>query len=137
MAPAFLMVAGAVLAACAPVSSSQSPSTSASPPSATATAAPGAAPQAPPGDLLGLDETALKRWFGTPSLIRRDYPAEVWQYRAKACVLELYLYPADDHMEVADAEARPGEAQSADAGKADLAPCLSALVEANRKSAQS
>jgi hypothetical protein len=101
----------------------------------------GSAPAAPPDDLLGLDETALKHWFGTPSFIRRDYPAEVWQYRAKACVLELYLYPADDHMAVTHAEALSGEAQSGvaqstGATDAELGPCLSALAEAKRKSAQ-
>jgi hypothetical protein len=107
--------------------------------SANGTAESGAAPEA--GDLLGLDETALKHWFGAPSFIRRDYPAEVWQYRAKACVLELYLYPADDHMAVTHAEAlsggaSSGAAQSTGATDAGLGSCLSALAEARRKSAQ-
>jgi hypothetical protein len=85
--------------------------------------------------LLGLDEATLKRWFGAPSFIRHDYPAEVWQYRAKACVLELYLYPADDHMAVTHAEATSGGAHpTEDAG---LGPCLAALAEAKRKPAQS
>ena len=102
------------------------------------TAEAGAAPDAgdtpaPPGNLLGLDEASLKHWFGSPSFIRRDYPAEVWQYRAKACVLELYLYPADDHMAVTHAEATSGGMQSTE----DLGPCLSALAEANRKPSQS
>ncbi|MGH7735162.1 MAG: hypothetical protein ACREOE_16110 [Gemmatimonadales bacterium] len=97
--------------------------------------APAGAPATPPGDLLGLDETALKHWFGTPSFVRRDYPAEVWQYRAKACILELYLYPADDHMAVTHAEARSGGAQSVEVDDAGIGPCISALAEAKRKSA--
>ena len=126
LAPAFLIVAGVGLAACTPASMSESP-----PASAAGAAEAGSAPAAAPGNLVGLDEAALKHWFGTPSLIRRDYPAEVWQYRAEACVLELYLYPADDHMAVTHAEAR-----SAEATDAGLGPCLAALAEAKRKSAQ-
>lgn len=143
LAPALSIVAGLGLGACTPASLREPPSASASStsipspstPSASKTAEADGAPAAPTGDLLGLDEAALKRWFGAPSFIRRDYPAEVWQYRAKACVLELYLYPADDHMAVTHAEASPGGAQSA--GDAGLGPCLAALAEAKRKSAQS
>ena len=129
LTPALLIVAG--LAACTPAS--LPPASLQASQSASAEA--GGAPATAAGDLLGLDEAALKRWIGAPSFIRRDYPAEVWQYRAKACVLELYLYPADDHMAVTHAEARAGGAQST--GDAGLGPCLSALAEANRKPAQS
>jgi hypothetical protein len=148
LAPALLIVAGLGFAACTPASSpagswqgspsASAPSTSIpspSAPSVPATAESGGAPAAPTGDLLGLDEATLKRWFGAPSFIRRDYPAEVWQYRAKACVLELYLYPADDHMAVTHAEATSGGAQST--GDTGLGPCLAALAEAKRKPAQS
>jgi len=99
------------------------------------TAEAGDAQAASPGGLLGLDEATLKRWFGPPSFVRRDYPAEVWQYRAKACVLEFYLYPADDHMAVTHAEATSGGKQPVD--DPGLGPCLSALAEAKRKAAQS
>ena len=135
--PALLIVAGLGLAACTSTTSPPASLQTSQSASAESGAAPqaGGAPTTPAGDLLGLDEAALKRWFGAPSLIRRDYPAEVWQYRAKACVLELYLYPADDHMAVTHAEARAGGAQST--GDAGLGPCLSALAEANRKPAQS
>jgi len=143
LAPAILIVVGLGFAACTPASLRESPSASApstsipspSASSASAAAEAGGTSAAPTGDLLGLDEAALKRWFGAPSFIRRDYPAEVWQYRAKACVLELYLYPAHDHMAVTHAEASPGGAQST--GDAGLGPCLAALAEAKRKSAQS
>src|SRR5579872_7354489 len=72
IAPAILIVVGLGLAACAPASLQASPSAasasipSPSTPSASATAEAAGAPAAPTGDLLGLDEAALKRWFGAP-----------------------------------------------------------------------
>jgi hypothetical protein len=128
LAPAVLVFAGLGLAGCvAPLATNSPPASASGPAETTAEAGTAAAP----GDVLGLDETALKHWFGAPSFIRRDYPAEVWQYRAKACVLELYLYPADDHMAVTHAEA-----QSAESANAALGPCLASLSEAKRKPAQ-
>ena len=32
--------------------------------------------------------------LGTPQFKRRDNPAEIWQYRNKACALDLFLYRA-------------------------------------------
>ena len=46
-------------------------------------------PVAPPTDLVGLDGTTVEHWFGKPGLVRRDFPAEVWQYRNQACVLDV------------------------------------------------
>jgi hypothetical protein len=142
LAPALLIIAGVGLTACTPASAPGSPpGPLLSTPVVSSTAEAGAAPEAgdmlaaPPGDLLGLDEATLRHWFGPPSFVRHDYPAEVWQYRAKACVLELYLYPADDHMAVSHAEATSGGAQSV--AEANLGPCLSALAEAKRKAAPS
>jgi hypothetical protein len=60
----------------------------------------------PPGDITGLEARALQHLFGTPGLVRKDYPAEVWQYRNKDCVLDIYLYPDHDRLTVAHAEAR-------------------------------
>lgn len=133
LAPLALAAAGLGLAGCA------SPSASTAQPSATVgnslTSPPaqaGVPADTAPDNPLGLDQAGLTKWFGTPSLIRRDEPAEVWQYRSKSCVLELYLYPVDDHMAVTHAEARgPG------AGGSALKPCLSALSEARRKATQS
>ena len=130
LAPLALAAAGLGLSGCT------APSASAAPPSASSQSSPpasvGAGAEIGPDNPLGLDPAGLTKWFGTPSLIRRDYPAEVWQYRTKGCVLELYLYPVDDHMAVTHAEAR-GPA----AGGSALKPCLSALSEARQKPAQS
>jgi hypothetical protein len=60
----------------------------------------------PPGDLIGMEAPALQTLFGTPGLVRKDDPAEVWQYRNQDCVLDIYLYPDHDRLTVAHAEAR-------------------------------
>ncbi len=65
-----------------------------------------ASPSAPPANLTGLEPVALQHLFGEPGLVRKDYPAEVWQYRNPSCVLDIYLYPDHDRLTVAHAEAR-------------------------------
>ncbi len=71
---------------------------------ATSTASPA------PGDLTGLEASAVRSLFGTPGLVRKDSPAEVWQYRSPSCVLDIYLYPDGDKLTVAHAEARAPKA---------------------------
>ena len=51
----------------------------------------------PPGiggsaNLVGLDQDAISRLFGTPALRRQEGSAEVWQYLARDCVMDAYLY---------------------------------------------
>ena len=43
-------------------------------------------------ELVGLNKAAVQNQLGAPQLIRRDGPAEVWQYLAGACILDLFLY---------------------------------------------
>ncbi len=85
--------------------------------SATSTAAPGkaaarapakpqpAAPPAippaprvypPPSHLAGLDGEQVIGLLGSPGFKRKDDPALIWQYRTKACALDLFLYRAAD-----------------------------------------
>ena len=45
-----------------------------------------------PMQLFGLAGQTISDLLGPAYFIRRDGPAEVWQYRAKACVLDIYLY---------------------------------------------
>ncbi|MBC8239135.1 MAG: hypothetical protein H8E30_01540 [Alphaproteobacteria bacterium] len=45
-----------------------------------------------PPSLVGYDEAALEALFGKPSFMRRDPPAELWQYRNDSCTLDLFLY---------------------------------------------
>lgn len=55
-----------------------------------------------PQQLMGLDRDALNEKLGQPELIRRDGDAEVWQYRADRCVLDLFLYGIDKKVEHVD-----------------------------------
>ena len=67
---------------------------------------------------IGLGERELAIALGQPKLVRKDAPAEIWQYRGFDCVVDFYLYdsdPADQdkRMEVAFVEARDGRAVTA------------------------
>jgi hypothetical protein len=55
-----------------------------------------------PRQLMGLDRATLNEKLGEPELIRRDGDAEVWQYRADRCVLDLFLYGLDKKVEHVD-----------------------------------
>ena len=50
-----------------------------------------------PHQLMGLAPSAVNRLLGPPSLLRTEAPAEVWQYTAEDCVLDIYLY-AEEQM---------------------------------------
>lgn len=68
-------------------------------PQQAARPAPAAEPEAepvvlpPPDSLLGRDAGEVAELLGDPSFRRRDKPAELWQFRGEACVLDLFLYP--------------------------------------------
>ncbi len=50
-------------------------------------------PPAPePEPVMGLDRKALSDLMGIPDFKRKDPPAEIWQYRAKDCILDVFLY---------------------------------------------
>ncbi len=55
-----------------------------------------------PKQLLGMDRAMLNETLGEPALIRRDGDAEIWQYRADSCVLDLFLYGQDKTVEHVD-----------------------------------
>lgn len=48
-----------------------------------------------PRQLLGLDGKALAKLLGKPGFVRRDPPAQLWRYRDRACILDLFLYSAE------------------------------------------
>lgn len=45
-----------------------------------------------PDKLKGLPAGEVAAALGRPSFTRRDTPAEIWQYRVRACTLDLFLY---------------------------------------------
>ncbi len=51
----------------------------------------------PPVDVLkGKTSAEIMDIFGEPNLLRKDKPAEVWQYLTKNCALHLVFYPESD-----------------------------------------
>lgn len=74
--------------------------------------------------LIGLDPLDLAGALGGPATTRKDHPAEVWQYRGQACVLDVFLYDGSRGQEVVHLEARNGLARP-------IAPqtCLGALED--------
>lgn len=91
---------------------------------AKATPPPAKARDEDPQQLFGLNGQRVAALLGPASFVRRDGPAEVWQYRAKACVLDVYLYKDPKGLTVAHVDLRKRE-------KATQPPkrCFSALLE--------
>jgi len=80
------------------------------------------------GNLLGANPTKLEQWLGKPGVVRLDDPAQVWQYRAQGCVVDVYLYPSSDGMAVSHAEAR-SQKYTGD----PINPCLAVLSQSRHK----
>jgi len=78
-----------------------------------------------PQRLMGLGPGALSTILGEPELIRREAPAEIWQYRNDNCVLDVFLYDTAGRREVTYVEARDGAAQQIEARA-----CLNELLRA-------
>lgn len=79
-----------------------------------------------PSSVLGLDPRDLEKLLGMPKLVRRDAPAEVWQYRSEACVLDVFIYRVATGAQVKYAEARTIWAEPA---KTD--DCVNAIRQQN------
>jgi hypothetical protein len=56
---------------------------------------------------VGLTAPEIAAALGPPDFLRRDPPAEIWQYRASACFLDVFLYAEPGGLRAAYAEARP------------------------------
>jgi hypothetical protein len=95
-----------------PVAPPAAQSDGAAPEQSATAPAPELAKPARPEDVLGLAADALEKLLGRPELVRRDAPAEVWQYRSESCVVDLYLYPEKTSYRVAFIEARDHSAAS-------------------------
>ncbi|WP_419798276.1 MAG: hypothetical protein ACNI26_00855 [Terasakiella sp.] len=62
--------------------------------------------KANPDKLIGLDGFEVKQALGTADFIRKDSGVEIWQYRAKHCILDLFLYQNGAHLRVDHTELR-------------------------------
>ncbi len=78
-----------------------------------------------PARLMGLDAAGLAKLLGAPELLRREPPAEVWQYRGESCVFDVFLYEAAGGQRVTYLEARDATAR-----RIDARGCLNQLLRA-------
>ncbi len=51
-----------------------------------------AVPRVNPSQLAGITDRRLVGLLGAPTLLRRDAPAEIWQYAGTNCVMLVFLY---------------------------------------------
>jgi hypothetical protein len=138
-----LLLAGLALAACQ-TGRNEPPVATATPapqvqgaaaPAAAALPAPAAAPKVAalppidddPAQLMGLDRSGVNALLGNPDLIRRDAPAEIWQYVSAECVFDVVLYARGQDYAVSYLEARDAKA----AIQAPR-PCLNSLLRARQ-----
>ncbi len=59
-----------------------------------------------PEEFIGYGPQRLLPIMGAPDFVRRDGPAQIWQYRAENCVLDLFLYGQNDDSQVRHVELR-------------------------------
>ena len=45
-----------------------------------------------PEHLVGLQASELEKILGTPDFVRKDPPAQRWQYRDPSCLFDVFLY---------------------------------------------
>jgi hypothetical protein len=65
-----------------------------------------------PQELMGLDTETVADALGTPEQIRKEAPAQVWQYLSGDCVLDVYLYEEAGVSRVTYLEARSPKAEA-------------------------
>ena len=82
-----------------------------------------------PETLIGKNAAAIKSLVGSPVLVRRDGPAEIWQYQGPDCTANLFLYKSGkdlpftlDHIDALD---RNGK-------RMDTATCFGSIEAARR-----
>ena len=89
--------------------SAMMPSTSKSKPARVQPAAPVVSND--PASFIGLGDEDLSRTLGQPMQVRKDEPAEIWQYAGANCVVDFYLYADARGLAVAYIEARDQAAE--------------------------
>ena len=76
-----------------------------------------------PDSLMGLAGEELEGRLGVPFMVRREKPAEIWQYRGKSCVFDVFFYPQGGANRVVYMEARDKAAQ-----KVSKQDCLAEIL---------
>lgn len=57
-------------------------------------------------EFVGFSPDRVLPIMGAPDFVRRDGAAQIWQYRATNCILDLFLYEAGSETKVKHAELR-------------------------------
>ncbi len=83
-----------------------------------------------PERLIGLGSQGIFTLLGEPELIRRESPAQVWQYQGPACVFDVVLYQRDGVESVTYVEARDSQGN-----KTAARSCFNELLRARQLSA--
>lgn len=78
-----------------------------------------------PERLIGLGRDGLYDLLGMPEIVRRESPAQVWQYRGTSCVFDVFLYEDGEDSRVTYVEARDSHGT-----KGQTRPCLNELLRA-------
>jgi hypothetical protein len=87
-----------------------------------------------PSPFIGLGDAELSRTLGQPKQVRKDEPAEIWQYSGADCVVDFYLYAADaGGLAVAYMEARNRAAETTPADRCVKSLMQSVSVESQQK----
>jgi hypothetical protein len=86
-------------------------------------------PRYNPEEFVGYKPDGLLPILGAPDFVRRDGPAQIWQYREKNCVFDVFMYREGDTSRVNHVELR-------ERGETDEpAEACFARMRANRKPA--
>jgi hypothetical protein len=86
-----------------------------------------------PASFIGLGDADLSRALGQPKQVRKDAPAEIWQYSGADCVVDFYLYQGESGLAVAYMEARDRAAESTPADRCVKSLLQSVSVETQQK----
>lgn len=73
--------------------------------------------------LVGLASRDVEGMFGRPRFVRRDGPAQIWQYGTDLCTLNLFLYRDGPAFKVRHVEFRDRSADLVSSGR-----CEGALI---------
>lgn len=76
--------------------------------------------------LIGLNERELTKLVGTPGLVRRESPAQLWQYDHAPCFMHVFLYAPErgGDAQVAHVEARMNDGSTQRMSVDQVTPCL-------------
>ena len=69
--------------------------------------------------LVGLASRDVEGLFGRPRFVRRDGPAQIWQYGTDLCTLNLFLYRDGPAFKVRHVEFRDRSADLASSGRCE------------------